>query len=89
MSLTISYAALMINVWIYMVEMIRERQAMVDKMEGHDLLRSLLEANDHDLDLWSSSENEIITMSYLTSFINVDSIRFTMSQAIFPCFFKS
>ena len=48
-----------------MVEMIRERQTLVDKDERHDLLSSLLEANDHDLDLEILSENEIISMSYL------------------------
>ena len=45
-----------------MVEMIRERQAVVDKVERHDLLSSLLEANNHDLDLETLSENEIISM---------------------------
>jgi cytochrome P450 len=44
------------------VEMIRERKAMVDKVERHDLLSSLLEANDHDLDLETLSEDEIISM---------------------------
>ena len=45
-----------------MVEMIRERQAAVEKMEQHDLFSSLLKANDHDLDLETLSENEIISM---------------------------
>ena len=45
-----------------MAEMIRERQAVVDKVERHDLLSSLLEANDHDLDLETLSEDEIISM---------------------------
>jgi cytochrome P450 len=44
------------------VEMIRERQAMVDKVERHDLLSSLLEANDHDFDVETLSEDEIISM---------------------------
>ena len=41
--------------------MIRERQA-VDKTERHDLLSSLLEANDHDLDIETLSEDELISM---------------------------
>jgi cytochrome P450 len=45
-----------------MVEMIRERQAAVDKVERHDLFSSLLESNDHDLDLETLSEDEIISM---------------------------
>ena len=46
-----------------MVEMIRERQAVVDKVERHDLLSNLLEANDHDLvDVETLSENEIISV---------------------------
>ena len=45
-----------------MVEMIRERQAVGDKAERNDLFSSLLEANDHDLDLETLSENEIISM---------------------------
>ena len=45
-----------------MAEMIRERQAVVDKEERHDLFTSLLEANDHDLDLETLTENEIIGM---------------------------
>ena len=45
-----------------MVEMIRERQAVVEKTEKHDLFSSLLKANDHDLDLETLSENEIISM---------------------------
>ena len=45
-----------------MVEMIRERQAMVDKVERRDLLSGLLEANDHDLDLETLSEDQIISM---------------------------
>ena len=48
----------------------RERQE-IDKVERHDLLSSLLEANNHDLDLETLSENEII--SNVLSFINVDS----------------
>ena len=47
---------------MYMVEMIRERQAEVEKIEQHDLFSSLLKANDHDLDLETLSENEIISM---------------------------
>ena len=54
--------------------MIQERQTVVDKVERHDLLSSLLKANDHGLDLETLSENEIISMFYLASFIiNVDS----------------
>lgn len=49
----------------YMVEMIRERQAVGEKTERHDLFSSLLEANDHDLDLETLSENEIISNIYI------------------------
>ena len=42
--------------------MIRERQAAIDKVERHDLLSSLLKANDDDLDVETLSENEIISM---------------------------
>ena len=56
-----------------MMEMTRERQAVVDKVERHDLLSKLLEANDQDLDLETLSESEIISMSYPTSFVNVGS----------------
>ena len=42
--------------------MIRERQAMVDKVERRDLLSGLLEANDHDLDLETMTEDQIISM---------------------------
>ena len=45
-----------------MAEMIRERRASIDKEERHDLLSSLLKANDNDLDLETLSENEIISM---------------------------
>ena len=45
-----------------MVEMIRERQAGVEKVERHDLLSSLLKANDYDLDLETLNEDEIISM---------------------------
>jgi cytochrome P450 len=45
-----------------MAEMIRDRRAAIDKVERHDLLSRLLEANDHDLDLETLSENEIISM---------------------------
>jgi len=48
-----------------MVEMIRERQAAVEKMEQHDLFSSLLKANDHDLGLETLSENEIISNIYV------------------------
>jgi cytochrome P450 len=44
-----------------MAEMIRERQAAIDKVERHDLLSSLLKANDNDLDVETLSENEIIS----------------------------
>ena len=53
-----------------MVEMIRERQAVVEKVERHDLFSSLLEANDHDLDLETLTENEIISMVFY--FNNID-----------------
>ena len=42
--------------------MIRERQAGIGEVERHDLFSSLLEANDHDLDLETLSEDEIISM---------------------------
>jgi hypothetical protein len=45
-----------------MVEMIRERQAVGDNAERHDLFSSLMRANDQDLDLETLSENEIISM---------------------------
>ena len=45
-----------------MAEMIRERRASIDKEERHDLLSSLLKANDNDLDFETLSENEIISM---------------------------
>jgi cytochrome P450 len=45
-----------------MAEMVRERQAVVEKAERHDLLSSLLEANDHDLDLDTLTEDEIISI---------------------------
>ena len=45
-----------------MAEMIRERRALIDKEERHDLLSSLLKANDNDLDFETLSENEIISM---------------------------
>ena len=38
---------------------------MVDKVERHDLLSSLLKPIDHGLDLETLSENEIISMSYI------------------------
>ena len=53
-----------------MVEMIRERQTLVDKDERHDLLSSLLEANDHDLDLETLSENEVISMLPILHFFD-------------------
>ena len=43
--------------------MIRERQALADKEELHDLLSKLLEANNQDLDLETLTEDEIISMS--------------------------
>ena len=54
-----------------MVEMIRERQAEVDKVERHDLFSSLLKANDHDLDLETLSENEIISMHFILHLLTV------------------
>ena len=45
--------------------MIRERRAVVDKVERHDLFSSLLEANDYDLDLETLSENEIISTFFV------------------------
>ena len=53
-----------------MEEMIRERQTLVDKDERHDLLSSLLEANDHDLDLETLSENEVISMLPILHFFD-------------------
>ena len=50
--------------------MIRERQAEVDKVERHDLFSSLLKANDHDLDLETLSENEIISMHFILHLFN-------------------
>ena len=44
------------------MEMIRERQAEVEKVERRDLLSGLLEANDRDLDLETLSEDLIISM---------------------------
>ena len=44
-----------------MLEMIRERRASIDMEERHDLLSSLLKANDHDLDLETLTENELIS----------------------------
>ena len=35
---------------------------MIDKVERHDLLSSLLEANDHDLDLETLSEDQLISL---------------------------
>ena len=48
-----------------MVEMVRERQAEVEKTEKHDLFSNLLKAN--DLDSGLLSEDEIISMSLITS----------------------
>jgi len=47
------------------VEMIRERQAVVEKVERHDLFSNLLEANDLDLDTETLTENEIIGNIYI------------------------
>jgi hypothetical protein len=41
-----------------------------DKAERHDLFSSLLEANDHDLDLETLNENEIISMLLISHFLN-------------------
>ena len=54
---------------MYMVEMLRERQTTVEKMEQHDLFSSLLKANDHDLNLETLSENEIISMLLILHFL--------------------
>ena len=55
------------------MEMIRERQAEVEKTEKHDLFSSLLKANDLDLGLETLSEDEIISMpSYYIFLINAD-----------------
>ena len=51
------------------MEMIRERQAMVDKAERHDLLSNLLEENDHDLK--TLTENEIISVFLILLFFNI------------------
>ena len=51
------------------MEMIRERQAAVEKMEQHDLFSSLLKANDHDFDLETLSEDEIISMLLILHFL--------------------
>lgn len=55
-----------------MVEMIRERQAVVEKTVRHDLLSSLLKANDLDLGIETLSEDEIISMFLITSFDNAE-----------------
>ena len=54
---------------MYMVEMIRERQAVIEKTERHDLFSSLLKANDLDLDIEILSEDEIISMLLLLHFL--------------------
>ena len=48
---------------MYILEMIRDRQAANEKVERYDLLSSLLKANDRDLDL---SESELISMFIFT-----------------------
>jgi len=53
------------ELYAYMGEMIRERQAVVDKVERHDLFSSLLKANDYDLDVETLTENEIISNIYV------------------------
>ena len=53
--------------------MIRERQAVVEETEKHDLFSSLLKANDLDLGLETLSEDEIISMHpIITSFDNAE-----------------
>ena len=54
-----------------MVEMIRERRTVVDKVERLDLFSSLLEANDHDLDLETLSEDEIISMLHILDLLTM------------------
>ena len=49
--------------------MVRERQAAVEKVERHDLFSSLLEANDHDFDQETLTENEIISMPLLLTLL--------------------
>ena len=50
------------------MEMIRERQSVLEKTEKHDLFSSLLKANDIDLGLENLSEDEIISMPLIKSF---------------------
>ena len=45
---------------MYIVEMMRERELAVEKLERHDLLSNLMEANDHDADLVALNESELI-----------------------------
>ena len=45
--------------------MVRERQAVADKVERHDLFSRLLETNDLDLGVETWSENEIISMLHI------------------------
>ena len=55
---------------------------MADKVERHDLLSCLLEANDLDLNLEILSENEIISMLHILHTLIMLTYELT-SQAIF------
>ena len=46
---------------MYIAEMIQERES-AEKLERHDLLSNLLEANDHDADRVALTESELICM---------------------------
>jgi hypothetical protein len=54
---------------MYIAEMIREREFAVEKSEQHDLLSNLLEANDHDADLVTLTDSELICMFTYKSYI--------------------
>ena len=67
-----------------MAEMIRDRQPAAEKVDRHDLLTSLLAANDHDLDLATLSEDEIISMHTLTIFPKMANNGYTRQHLHFP-----
>jgi len=52
-----------------MAEMIRDRESEVEKVERYDLFSSLLAANDHNLDLTTLTEAELISMFFFVSYI--------------------
>lgn len=54
---------------MYMAEMIRDRESEVEKVERYDLFSSLLAANDHNLDLTTLTEAELISMFFFVSYI--------------------